>query len=218
MTGGTQLAHAASLSNAPKIQVLELANRFRDATRERRPIPELLRGVGMALMFYEVSTRTRASFECAMQRLGGYTSNMDAKTSSVQKGESLQHSVSMMSSYVGANGIVVIRHPERGAAALAAEVAPCVVINGGDGCGEHPTQALLDLFTIRDELSSVHQHTIAMVGDLKHGRTVHSLARLLCQYRDITLHYVAPSAELSMPQEIRKFVAANSTHKQASAA
>ncbi|KAI6219197.1 CAD protein [Aphelenchoides fujianensis] len=213
LAGPPHLLSITDISKAAITQVFDLAARFRDMIREKRPVPKLLDGVGMALLFYEVSTRTRCSFEVAMQRLGGFTSVMDAETSSVKKGESLQHSVAIMDSYV-VNGIVVIRHPERGAAQLAAEVARCPVINAGDGVGEHPTQALLDLFTIREELSTINKLTIALVGDLKHGRTVHSLAKLLCLYQGITLHYVAPTPELSMPKEVRDYVDAHSNFTQ----
>ncbi|KAI6208543.1 CAD protein [Aphelenchoides besseyi] len=211
---GQDLLSITDLSKPAITQVLDLASRFRDMIREKRPVPKLLSENAMALMFYEVSTRTRCSFEIAMKRLGGKVTTMDESTSSVQKGEPLDHSVRMMSLYASASGVVVIRHPDCGAAKKAANVADCPVINAGDGVGEHPTQALLDLYTIREELSTVNRLTIALVGDLKHGRTVHSLAKLLCHYRDITLHYVSPNTKLGMPQEVRDYVSKHSNFKQ----
>lgn len=117
----------------------------------------------------------------------------------------------MMSSY---SDIIVLRHPEVHAARRAASVSTVPIINAGDGTGEHPTQALLDLYTIREELSSVHGLTIALVGDLKNGRTVHSLAKILCLYKDVTLHYVSPNENLGMPQEIKNYVSRNSKFTQ----
>ncbi|KAI5627787.1 CAD protein [Silurus asotus] len=159
-------------------------------------------GKVMASMFYEVSTRTSSSFAAAMQRLGGSVVHFSESTSSTQKGESLADSVQTMSCYAD---VIVLRHPVPGAVEKAAKHCRRPVINAGDGVGEHPTQALLDIFTIREELGTVNGMTITMVGDLKHGRTVHSLARLLTQYR-ITLRYVSPR-NLSMPHEIVDFVA-----------
>ncbi|VDN24600.1 unnamed protein product [Cylicostephanus goldi] len=157
----------------------------------------------MASMFYEVSTRTASSFSAAMQRLGGAVVHMDSHTSSVQKGETLEDSVTIMSNYAD---IVVLRHNETGAAARAAAISFKPVINAGDGSGEHPTQALLDVYTIRQEIGTLNGVTIAMVGDLKNGRTVHSLAKLLCVYKDITLHYVSPVPELRMPESVIDYV------------
>nr|CAD7200386.1 unnamed protein product [Timema douglasi] len=130
-------------------------------------------GKVMSSIFYEVSTRTSCSFSAAMQRLGGKVIHMDATSSSVKKGETLEDTVAVMASYAD---VVVLRHPEPGAVARAANHCRKPLINAGDGVGEHPTQALLDVFTIREEIGTVNGLTITMVGDLKHGRTVHSLA------------------------------------------
>lgn len=163
----------------------------------------LFQGKTMASMFYEVSTRTKCSFGFAMKRLGGVVEDMDATSSSVKKGESLEDSISMMDSYAD---VIVLRHPEVGAAEKAAAVARKPVINAGDGTGQHPTQALLDLYTLRSELSTINNLTIALVGDLKNGRTVHSLAKILCCYKGITFHYVSPTKELGMPEEVIDYV------------
>uniref|UniRef100_T1GJ79 Aspartate/ornithine carbamoyltransferase carbamoyl-P binding domain-containing protein n=1 Tax=Megaselia scalaris TaxID=36166 RepID=T1GJ79_MEGSC len=141
----------------------------------------------MASVFYEVSTRTSCSFAAAMQRLGGKVIYMDETSSSVKKGETLEDSISVMAGY---SDVVVLRHPEPGAVGRAAITCKKPLINAGDGIGEHPTQALLDIFTIREEIGTVNGLTITMVGDLKHGRTVHSLARLLTLY-NVTLQYVS---------------------------
>eukprot|EP00731_Ephydatia_muelleri_P031723 Em0023g230a len=140
-------------------------------------------GKVLGSMFFEVSTRTMCSFHAAMQRLGGTVVSMTKESSSAMKGESLEDSVRMMQSY---SDILVLRHPEPGSAKAASTVVHKPLINAGNGVGEHPTQALLGIFTIRQEIG-----TVTMVGDLKHGRTVHSLARLLTLYR-VRLCYVSP--------------------------
>lgn len=182
--------------------IFDLAKKFKVSIQKKAFLDEVLRGKVMASCFYEVSTRTCCSFAAAMQRLGGRVIYMDESSSSVKKGETLEDSIAVMSGYAD---IVVLRHPEVGAMARAAEVSQKPVINAGDGIGEHPTQALLDVFTIREELGTVKGITITMVGDLKHGRTVHSLARLLTLY-DVTINYVCP-ALLTMPDKIIKYVA-----------
>ncbi|MCP4427618.1 MAG: aspartate carbamoyltransferase [Chloroflexi bacterium] len=159
---------------------------------------DLLKGKISANIFYEPSTRTSSSFIAAMERLGGSVIAInEVKTSSVAKGETLPDTVRSLESYAD---VVVLRHPEIGAPALAAKYARKPIINAGDGSGEHPTQALLDLFTIIEEVGRVDGLTVTMVGDLKYGRTVHSLSRLLSLY-DVRLNYVAPDI-LRMPSEI----------------
>ncbi len=159
---------------------------------------DLLKGKILANLFYEPSTRTSASFTAAMERLGGSVIPInEVRYSSVAKGESLADTVRSLEVY---SDVIVLRHPEKGAAALAAEWAKKPVINAGDGAGEHPTQALLDLFTILEELGRVDGLTVTMVGDLKYGRTVHSLARLLSLY-EVGVHFVSPEI-LAMPREI----------------
>uniref|UniRef100_A0A4W5PER9 Multifunctional protein CAD n=1 Tax=Hucho hucho TaxID=62062 RepID=A0A4W5PER9_9TELE len=196
--------HVLSVRQFSKEQISHLfnvAHTLRLMVQKERTL-DILKGKVMASMFYEVSTRTSSSFAAAMQRLGGSVVHFCEATSSSQKGESLADSVQTMSCYAD---VLVLRHPMPGAVESAARHCRKPVINAGDGVGEHPTQALLDVFTIREELGTVNGMTITMVGDLKHGRTVHSLARLLTQYR-ITLRYVAPK-NLHMPSEIIDFVA-----------
>uniref|UniRef100_A0A5S6QNK9 Carbamoyl phosphate synthase arginine-specific large chain n=1 Tax=Trichuris muris TaxID=70415 RepID=A0A5S6QNK9_TRIMR len=167
----------------------------------RKSLLSILKGRLMTLLFYEASTRTQCSFAAAMQRLGGSVITVNSSSSSVQKGESLEDTVAVLSRYCD---VLVLRHHEEGAAARAAVTSVVPIINAGDGPGDHPTQALLDIFTIREEIGTVNQLTIALVGDLKHSRTVHSLAKLLCQYQ-VTLLYVSPE-ELEMPVEVIDFV------------
>jgi aspartate carbamoyltransferase catalytic subunit len=159
---------------------------------------DLLKGKLLANLFYEPSTRTSSSFTAAMERLGGSVIPInEVRYSSVSKGESLPDTVRTLERYAD---VIVLRHPDVGASALAAEYASKPVINAGDGVGEHPTQALLDLFTIREELGEVDGLTVTMVGDLKYGRTVHSLSRLLSKFK-VELNFVSPDI-LRMPEEI----------------
>ncbi|HQE93778.1 MAG TPA: aspartate carbamoyltransferase [Anaerolineae bacterium] len=152
---------------------------------------DLLKGYVLACLFYEPSTRTSASFIAAMERLGGgvIPITQGVQFSSVSKGESLPDTIRTLEQY---SDVIVLRHPEIGSAKLAADYASVPVINAGDGAGEHPTQALLDLFTIRQELGRIDGLKVAMVGDLRYGRTVHSLTRLLMQYENISLRFVSP--------------------------
>lgn len=159
---------------------------------------DLLKGKVLAVLFYEPSTRTSSSFIAAIQRLGGSIIPInEVKYSSVAKGESLPDTIRTLEAYAD---VIVLRHPETGAAALAAKYARKPIINAGDGIGEHPTQALLDLFTILEERGKIDGATVTMLGDLKYGRTVHSLARLLSLY-NVKLNYVSPEL-LQMPREL----------------
>ena len=152
---------------------------------------DLLAGYTLACVFYEPSTRTSASFIAAMERLGGHTIpiTQGIQYSSVSKGESLVDTMLTLEKYCD---VIVLRHPEIGSAATAARYASVPIINAGDGAGEHPTQALLDLYTIRKELGRIDGLRVAMVGDLRYGRTVHSLTKLLMSYDDVSLRYVSP--------------------------
>ena len=158
----------------------------------------------MAALFYEPSTRTRLSFESAMLRLGGGTMGTDnaKEFSSAAKGETLEDSIRIVAGYAD---VIVLRHPEEGAAGRAAAVSDVPVINAGDGKGQHPTQALLDVYTIRDELGRLDGVRVAMVGDLANGRTVRSLAYLLARYRDIRITFVAPP-QVAMRDDIKRYL------------
>ncbi|HLE91240.1 MAG TPA: aspartate carbamoyltransferase [Anaerolineales bacterium] len=166
---------------------------------------DLLKGKILANLFYEPSTRTSSSFTAAMERLGGSVIPInEVKYSSVTKGESLTDTIRTLECYAD---VIVLRHPETGSAAIAAKAARKPVINAGDGIGEHPTQALLDTFTIFEELGAgqIDGMTVTMLGDLKYGRTVHSLARLLSLFK-VKINYVSPEI-LRMPKEVMDEVA-----------
>ncbi|HSM57436.1 MAG TPA: aspartate carbamoyltransferase [Candidatus Sulfomarinibacteraceae bacterium] len=157
---------------------------------ERVGSADLLKGSVLTCLFYEPSTRTSSSFIAAIERLGGSVIpiTQGVQFSSVSKGETLADTVRTLEQY---SDVIVLRHPEIGSARAAADYAGVPVINAGDGAGEHPTQALLDLFTIREELGKLDGLKVAMVGDLRYGRTVHSLTKLLLHY-DVSLRFVSP--------------------------
>ena len=169
------------------------------AQLKARPRNDLLKDKVIASCFFEASTRTRLSFETAVQRLGGTVIGFadSANTSLGKKGETLADSIKIISSYADA---VVMRHPQEGAARLASEFSRVPVINGGDGSNQHPTQTLLDLFTIHETQGRLDGVTLAFVGDLKYGRTVHSLAQALSLF-NCRLYFVSPEA-LAMPDYI----------------
>ncbi|KAF7416241.1 hypothetical protein PC9H_002506 [Pleurotus ostreatus] len=164
---------------------------------ERNGTLDILKGKVLCTLFYEPSTRTSSSFDAAMKRCGGEVVQINAELSSVQKGETLPDTVRTLGCYGDA---IVLRHPDVGSAQLAAKFSPVPIINAGDGIGEHPTQALLDVYTIRSELGTVNGRTITLLGDLKNGRTVHSLVSLLCLY-SVRLNFVSPTS-LSMPATV----------------
>lgn len=173
-----------------------------DAMRAVPKPDQRLAGFILATIFYEPSTRTRLSFESAMLRLGGnVVSTENAREfSSAIKGESVEDTIRIVEGYADA---IVIRHYEQGAAARAAAVAGVPIINGGDGPGEHPTQALLDLYTIRHALGRTDDLRIALVGDLRYGRAVRSLAMLLTRSTGIELVFVSPP-EVAMGDDVRR--------------
>lgn len=165
-----------------------------------QPNPELIKHKVVASCFFEPSTRTRLSFETAVQRIGGSVIGFDngGNTSLANKGETLADSIRIISSYVDA---FVMRHPQEGAARLASEFSSVPVINAGDGANQHPTQTLLDLFTIAETQGRLDKLNVAFVGDLKYGRTVHSLTQALAKFNQIRFYFIAPDA-LAMPDYI----------------
>ena len=194
---GRDIISVRQFSDEDLAYIFDVAHEMREMV-SRIGAFDLLKGKLLANLFYEPSTRTSASFTAAMERLGGSVIPInEVKYSSVSKGESLPDTVRSLEAYAD---VIVLRHPEEGATALAARYTKKPIINAGDGVGEHPTQALLDLFTILEELGEVDGLTITLVGDLKYGRTVHSLARLLSRY-DVALNYVSPDI-LQMPDKI----------------
>ncbi len=193
-------SHIISMRDFSKDEIDAILNRvkqFEPVARGKRS--NLLSGKLLATLFYEPSTRTRLSFETAMKRLGGEVIDLGAlEASSVAKGETLADTIRVIGNYADA---IVLRHPREGAARMAAEYSKIPIINAGDGAGHHPTQTLLDLYTIMRE-SNLSGLKIAIVGDLKYGRTVHSLAYALSLYHaDMTL--ISPK-QLQMPDTIKK--------------
>ncbi|MBU0596690.1 aspartate carbamoyltransferase [Patescibacteria group bacterium] len=190
---GKSLVSITDLSKLDIIQVLKIADELK-----KEPQPHLLDGYVMGSCFFEPSTRTRLSFETAMQRLGGRVIGFaEAGTTSGKKGETLYDTIKMVSGYTD---VVVMRHPLEGAARRATEASDKPILNGGDGANQHPTQTLLDLFTIKECQKKLQGITVAMVGDLKYGRTVHSLAEALRHF-GARLYFVAPES-LQMPNSI----------------
>lgn len=198
---------ATSLHNKHIISIPELSREELElivdtaGKLKAEPNPTLLKNKVVASCFFEASTRTRLSFETAVQRLGGTVIGFPdgGNTSSGKKGETLSDSVQVISSYVDA---FVMRHPKEGAARLASEFSRGVpVINGGDGANQHPTQTLLDLFSIYETQGRLDNLKVAMVGDLKYGRTVHSLTQALSKFNNNQFYFIAPEA-LAMPDYI----------------
>ncbi|MEM2070737.1 MAG: aspartate carbamoyltransferase [Archaeoglobaceae archaeon] len=185
------------LSKAEILKILDKAEEFEDVALGKRKL-RILEGKILANLFFEPSTRTRMSFEAAMKRLGGDVINLTAQeASSIAKGETLADTIKVVSKYCDA---IVIRHPLIGAARFAAEHSDVPIINAGDGAGQHPTQTLLDLYTIRKECGKLSGISIALVGDLRYSRTVHSLIKALNLF-DAEIYLVSPPT-LSLPEEI----------------
>ncbi|MDP4282092.1 MAG: aspartate carbamoyltransferase [Bacteroidota bacterium] len=180
-----------------QIQILDLAEEF-----EKQPSQRILEGYVVASLFFEPSTRTRLSFESAACHLGAKVIGFsEPGSSSLKKGESLRDTILMVSNYAD---IIVMRHPREGSARFASEVATIPLINAGDGANQHPTQTLLDMYSIRKTQGSLDNLNVAFVGDLKYGRTVHSLAIALSNY-NTTFHLVSPP-ELKMPSSVKKYI------------
>ncbi len=179
------------------LRILDLAEEF-----EKKPTQNILNAYVIASLFFEPSTRTRLSFESAVSRLGGKVIGFaDVSSSSVKKGESLKDTIKTVSNY---SDLIVIRHPFEGSARFASEVASVPVINAGDGSNQHPTQCLLDLYSIRKTQGTLENLNIAFVGDLKYGRTVHSLVIALTNF-NCTYHLVSP-VELKLPSAVKRYI------------
>src|SRR3989344_2528268 len=196
-----RIKHLLQAQDLDKDAILAL---FQKAEELRTAHDKPLQGRILATLFYEPSTRTRLSFESAMLKLGGNVIGTEnaKEFSSAVKGESLQDTIMILSSYAD---IIVLRHFEEGAAKAAASVSSVPIINGGDGAGQHPTQALLDLYTIYREVGRIDQIVIAMVGDLKYGRTVRSLCYLLGKFEKVKIIFIAPE-HLSIKKDIKEYL------------
>jgi aspartate carbamoyltransferase catalytic subunit len=185
------------LNTGEILKILDLAAEF-----EKEPVQKLLEGKVVATLFFEPSTRTRLSFESAINRLGGKIVGFsDASSSSVSKGETLHDTIRMVSSY---SDLIVMRHPVEGSARFASEIASVPVINAGDGANQHPTQTLLDMYSIRKTQGTLDGLNIFMVGDLKYGRTVHSLMMAMSRW-NTTFNFISPD-ELKMPDEFKLYL------------
>jgi aspartate carbamoyltransferase catalytic subunit len=187
-------------SKDEQIRILDLAEKF-----EEKPVQKILDGYVVATLFFEPSTRTRLSFSSAASRLGAQVIGFsEAGSSSVSKGESLNDTILTVSNYAD---IIVMRHPREGSARYASEVSPVPIINAGDGANQHPTQTLLDMYSIRKTQGRLDNIHIAFVGDLKYGRTVHSLTFALCNF-NTTFHLVSPE-ELKLPSYVKRRIKEN---------
>ncbi|EHP89186.1 aspartate carbamoyltransferase [Methanotorris formicicus] len=195
------MKHLISMRDIDKddiLRILDEAERMEDILNSKK-VSKILEGKILATIFYEPSTRTRLSFETAMKRLGGEVIGFgDVENTSVVKGESLIDTIRVVSNYCD---VIVLRHPSEGAARLASEYSSVPIINAGDGSNQHPTQTLLDLYTINREIGRIDNIKVAFVGDLKYGRTVHSLSYALALFEGVELHFISPK-ELKMPREI----------------
>jgi aspartate carbamoyltransferase catalytic subunit len=182
------------------IRILDLAAEF-----EKKPVQKILEGHVVATLFFEPSTRTRLSFESAASRLGAKVIGFsEPGSTSVQKGESLRDTIRTVSNY---SDIIVMRHPKEGSARFASEVATVPIINAGDGANQHPTQTLLDMYSIRKTQGRLDKLNVAFVGDLKYGRTVHSLVMALCHYKT-SFHLVSP-IDLKLPSSVKIHIKEN---------
>lgn len=191
------LVSITDYSKEEYLQIIALAAEF-----EKNPNRDLLKNKVVATLFFEPSTRTRISFETAIQRLGGRVVGFaDANSSSVTKGETLKDTIKMVNNYVD---LIVMRHPLEGAARYASEIATVPVINAGDGANQHPSQTLLDLYSIKKTQGRLENLNILMIGDLKYGRTVHSLLMALSHFSP-NFSFISPE-ELKMPEEYKEFL------------
>lgn len=194
---GKDILHGNQFTKKDVDTIIRNASYYEKELKKKDSL-NLLKGKILATLFFEPSTRTRLSFEAAMQRLGGGVISLGSvESSSVAKGETLTDTVRTVSQYAD---VIVIRHPRMGSAKEAADAVSIPVINAGDGAGQHPTQALLDVYTIYKELGSLKNLTVSLVGDLKYGRTVHALVELLSLFQT-KLYFVSPDL-LRMPEEV----------------
>jgi len=199
---GQHILSVSQFERADIEAIFAVADRMGPYARRRR-VTRVLEGAILGAMFFEPSTRTRVSFGCAFNLLGGNVRETTGfEHSAIAKGESLYDTARVVSGY---SDVIAMRHPEAGSVSEFASASRVPVINGGDGANEHPTQALLDLYTIRSEMQGrgggIDGLRIALIGDLRYGRTVHSLCKLLCLFENLSVHLISP-VELQMPGDI----------------
>jgi len=192
------LISITDFSKEEYLKIMELSQQF-----EEHPNQSLLKGKVVATLFFEPSTRTRLSFETAINRLGGKIIGFsDSNSSSVSKGETLHDTIKMVSNYAD---LIIMRHPLEGSARYAAEISDVPVINAGDGANQHPSQTLLDMYSIKKTQGRLDDINLFLVGDLKYGRTVHSLLMAMSQFNNPIFNFVAPP-ELAMPEEYKLYL------------
>jgi aspartate carbamoyltransferase catalytic subunit len=191
------LISITDFSKKEYIKILNLAEEF-----EKQPVQNIANGKVVATLFFEPSTRTRLSFESAANRMGAKVIGFsDASSSSTSKGESLSDTIKTVSCYAD---VIVMRHPLEGSARLASEVSSVPIINAGDGANQHPTQCMLDLYSIRKTQNTLNNLNIALVGDLKYGRTVHSLVEAMCNFNTV-FHLISPES-LKLPSSVKMHI------------
>lgn len=191
------MAHLTSIHDLSDDEIVALLDRAAAIEKDPKSVRHLLDGKVVCAAFFEPSTRTRLSFESAAQRLGASVIGFsDPATTSSSKGETLEDTVRMLNAY---SDLIVMRHPKEGAARRAAAVSTVPVVNAGDGPGEHPTQTILDLYTMRKERGAIAGLTVGLVGDLRYGRTVHSLVPALQRLGAKAVAVAAPGLELPKP-------------------
>ncbi len=191
------LVSVTDFSKEEYIRILELAQEF-----EERPRQDIMNGYVISTLFFEPSTRTRLSFETAINGLGGRVVGFsDSGATSASKGETLHDTIKMVSNYAD---LIVMRHPLEGSARLASEVSSVPIVNAGDGANQHPTQTLLDLYSIRKTQGTLENLKVFLVGDLKYGRTVHSLLQAMSRF-NTTFYFISPE-ELKMPQTYKLYL------------
>ena len=194
------MKHIVSIEDLDKKSIMDILKRAKELVpiAKGKKKSKVLEGKILATCFFEASTRTRLSFESAMQRLGGGCIGFaDPSSTSHLKGETLSDTIQMIAAY---SDTIVLRHPREGSAKLASEVSKVPIINGGDGAGQHPTQTLLDLFTIKEEIGKLERLKVGMLGDLRYGRTVHSLSQALDRF-NAKLFFISPEI-LAMPSYV----------------
>lgn len=191
------LVSISDFTKEEQLRVLEVAREF-----EENPSQNIMQGFVMASLFFEPSTRTRLSFESAASRLGGKVIGFsEAGSTSVKKGESLRDTILTIASYAD---LIVMRNPVEGSARFASEISKVPIINAGDGANQHPSQTLLDLYSIKKTQGTLDNLNVAFVGDLKYGRTVHSLVIALCNF-NTRFHLVSPT-ELKLPSSVKMHI------------
>ncbi|MCX6808137.1 MAG: aspartate carbamoyltransferase [Candidatus Berkelbacteria bacterium] len=197
-----RIISVSDLSDDQIGEVITCAKKFEKTLSGKQPLPRVLEGKVIATLFFQPSTRTRLSFEAAALKLGGEVLSMENAeiNSSTAKGESIEDTVMTVGQYTD---LIIIRHYDQESVAKAALVSPKPIINAGDGTGEHPTQALLDLYTIKKRLGRMNNFKIGIVGDLKNGRTTHSLIKLLARFEKVDFTFISP-AGLTVPDWLRQ--------------